>query len=91
MRKLIEKQESIQKNQLAEILYEKYIKNNTSTDALTSMPCIAFLYAIEIENLASFLKQRKEADNVDYMRLANYDKDLNNKGLFVRITSKITK
>ena len=87
--KVIDKQESIQKNQLAEILYEKYIKNNDSTDALTSMPCIAFLYAIEIENLASFLKQRKEADHSDYMKLANFDKDLNQKGLFTRITTKL--
>lgn len=87
--KLIDKQEAIQKNQLAEILYDKYIKENKSEDALTAMPCIAFLYALEIENLASFLKQYKEADHVNYMKLANFDKVLNDKKLFLKITTKI--
>lgn len=87
--KLISNQEPIQKSQLADVLYEKYVKNNESTDALTSMPLIAFLYALEIENLTFFLKPLKDSDHTNYMKLANFDKDLNNKGLFTRITTKV--
>ncbi|MHB8098148.1 MAG: AAA family ATPase [Sulfuricurvum sp.] len=87
--KLTEKQEAIQKSQLAETLFDKYVVNN-SGDALSSMPLIAFLYAIEVETLASFLKSHKTADITNYSKLAEYDKVLNNKGLFTRIMSKIS-
>ena len=87
--KLIAKQEAIQKNQLAEALYEKYIKKQD--DATTALPALAFLYALEIELLASFLKSRKESDAQDYLKLAKFDKELNEKGLFTRITTKVNK
>jgi hypothetical protein len=86
--KLISQQEAIQKNQLAEVLYDKYLVNNTG-DAMSAMTLMAFLYALEIENLATFLKARKDADSVNYMRLAAFDKELNNKALFARITTKL--
>lgn len=86
--KLTDKQEAIQKTQLAETLYDKYVANN-SGDALSAMPLIAFLYAIEVETLASFLKSHKTSDIVNYGKLAEYDKVLNNKGLFSKIMSKI--
>jgi len=85
--KLISKQEAIQKNQLAETLYEKYVKKvDTAEEAL---PAISFLYALEIELLASFLKTRKTDDHTDYMKLAKFDGELNNKGLFTKITTKV--
>ena len=87
--KLISKQEAIQKNQLAEALYEKYIKKGDN-NAEAAMPCVAFLYALEIELLTSFLKARKEADHVDYMKLANFDSELNNKKLYKKITTKLS-
>jgi hypothetical protein len=59
--KLISQQEAIQKNQLAEVLYDKYLVNNNG-DAMSAMTLMAFLYALEIENLATFLKARKDAE-----------------------------
>lgn len=86
--KLIEKQEAIQKNQLVEVLYDKYIINGSgiSSDA---MPLLAFLYALEIENLAAFLKPLKNSDHKNYSKLIKVDADLNNKELFRKITTKL--
>jgi len=86
--KVIEKQEAIQKTQLAENLYAKYIVPNT-TDAIAAMPAIAFLYAVDIEVLASFLKQQRGSDHDAYMRLAAFDNTLNKKALFTKLTTKV--
>lgn len=86
--KVIDKQEAIQKTQLAENLYAKYIVPDT-TDAVAAMPAIAFLYAVDIEVLASFLKQQRGSDHDAYMRLATFDNTLNKKALFTKLTTKI--
>lgn len=86
--KLIENQEAIQKNQLAEVLYDKYVINGSGTSA-DAMPMLAFLYALEIENLAAFLKPRKDADHTNYVKLVKIDDDLNSKALFKKITTKL--
>ena len=86
--KLIEKQEAIQKNQLAEVLYDKYVINGSGVSS-DAMPFLAFLYALEIENLAAFLKPLKDTDHKNYSKLIKVDADLNNKELFRKITTKL--
>ena len=86
--KLIEKQEAIQKNQLAEVLHDKYIINGSGVSS-DAMPLLAFLYALEIENLAAFLKPLKDTDHKNYSKLIKVDADLNNKELFRKITTKL--
>jgi len=85
--KLIEKQEALQKTELAENFYSKYIK---SPDAATAAPLIAFLYGLDLEILNGFLKNKKDSDVQSYMRLAEFDKVLNDKGLFKRVTTKLS-
>ncbi len=85
--KLINKQEAIQLNQLAELLYAKYI--NKDYTALTSIPAIAFFYALPIEVLATLLKSKRNTDSTNYIKLAEFDLELNGKKLFTKITSKV--
>ena len=83
--KLVKDQEAMQKTELAENLFTKYI-NKDANDAL---PLIAFLYALDLEILNSFLKAKKEGSVDDYMKLAALDGTLNNKGLFKKVTTKV--
>lgn len=82
--KLISKQEAIQQNQLAELLYAKYITKDTT--ALNAMPAVAFLYALPIEILATLLKSKRNTDQETYLKLAAIDNELNGKKLFSKIT-----
>ena len=84
--KLIETQEAMQKTELAENMFTKYI--NTA-DAAAALPLVAFLYGLDLEILNGFLKSKKEADETGYKRLAEFDATLNNKGLFRRVTTLI--
>jgi len=84
--KLIANQEAIQKTELANNLFTKYIKSESSEDAL---PLLAYLYGTDIEILAAFLKSKKDDNFDNYMKLSNFDKDLNNKKLFKKIVTKI--
>ena len=84
--KLIENQEAMQKTELAENMFAKYIG---AKDANAALPLIAFLYGLDLEILNGFLKNKKEADEPNYKRLAEFDGTLNNKGLFRRVTTRI--
>lgn len=85
--KLISKQEAIQQTQLAELLYAKYItKDHKAAD---TMPAIAFFYALPIEVLASLLKSKRNTDQATYLKLAEFDLELNDKKLFTKVTSKV--
>ena len=84
--KLIENQEAMQKTELAENMFAKYI---SAKDANAALPLIAFLYGLDLEILNGFLKNKKESDEANYKRLADFDGTLNNKGLFRRVTTKI--
>ena len=81
--KLIEKQEAIQKQELANQFLAKYV-NLPADDAL---PMLAYLYALELEIVNSLLKSYKESDNDSYMKLAKIDGELNQKALFKRIVN----
>lgn len=84
--KLIENQEAMQKTELAENMFAKYI---SAKDANAALPLIAFLYGLDLEILNGFLKNKKESDEANYKRLADFDGTLNNKGLFRRVTTRI--
>ena len=82
--KLIKDQEVIQKQELAEQFYSKYLDDKV-TDKL---PLIVYLDAVELETLNGFLKSKKDADSANYSKLAKIDGELNNKNLFRKITTK---
>ena len=84
--KLIETQEAMQKTELAENMFTKYIG---AADSAAALPLIAFLYGLDLEILNGFLKSKKETDEANYKRLAEFDATLNNKGLFRRVTNKL--
>ena len=84
--KLLANQEAMQKTELAENMYAKYI---TASDATAAVPFIAFLYGLDLEILNAFLKNKKDSDQANYMQLAKFDDTLNKKGLFKRIVTKI--
>ena len=85
--KLIKDQEAIQKSQLADTFYDKYIKGKDKAD--DAMPALAFLYALDIELRASLLKARKGDDTTNYMKMASFDGELNDRKLFRKITTKV--
>ena len=84
--KLIKDQEVIQKSELAEQLWAKYIKSESATEAL---PLVSYLYALESETLNGFLVKKKKDEMDNYMRLSTFDNELNNKQLFRKIVTKI--
>ena len=84
--KLIENQEAMQKTELAENMFTKYIG---AKDANAALPLIAFLYGLDLEILNGFLKSKKETDEANYKHLAAFDGTLNNKGLFRKVTTRI--
>ena len=84
--KLISSQEVIQKQELAEQFYDKYIKVETAKEAY---PLITYLAALDIEILAGFLTTKKGADVQNYLKLAKFDGELTNKSLFTSIVSKV--
>ena len=81
--KQLEKQEPIVKTEMAEQFLDKYIKK-TGDDAL---PLLAYLYSLDIELLATFLKGlRNREDQTSYNTLAKLDEP-QKKALFRKITS----
>lgn len=85
IRKLIKDQEVIQKTELAEQLWSKYV-NKSATEAL---PLVSYLYALENEELNGFLVSKKKDDMKSYMSLSKLDGELNNKQLFRKLVAKI--
>ncbi len=77
--KLMKDQEVIQKTEMANNFFDKYIKKSKAEDAY---PLFAYLYSLELELRASFIKQLKEGDPKNYATLAKYDGTINNKDLF---------
>ena len=80
--KLLEKQEAIQKMEMAEQFYAKYI--NKTDDA--AYPLLAYLYSMDIELLAAFLKQQKANDMTNFNKLAKLDEP-NGKELFKKVVN----
>ena len=83
--KLIEKQEPIQKTELIQQFMDKYLDKPTEE----AQPLLAYMYALDIELLAAFLKTFKEEHLANYLKLAAHDKD-NKKELFTKIISKVS-
>jgi len=83
--KQLKDQETIQKNELAEQFYEKYISAETAEDM---KPLLVYLESLELEICAGFLKTKRTDDYENYMKLAKFDGELNNKNLFKKILTK---
>lgn len=80
--------EAIRRLEFADTFIAKYCNRETAEEA---MPMLVYLYALPLENLSSVLKNLQN-DNIEtYANLARLDKEANNKGLFLRIVSKIHK
>lgn len=80
--KMLEKQEAIQKMEMAEQFYSKYISK--TDDA--AYPLLAYLYSMDIELLAAFLKQQKANDMTNFNKLAKLDEP-NGKELFKKVVA----
>ena len=80
--KMLEKQEAIQKIEMAEQFYAKYISK--TDDA--AYPLLAYLYSMDIELLAAFLKQQKANDMTNFNKLAKLDEP-NGKELFKKVVA----
>jgi len=91
VKELIENIEPIQKTELTESLYQKFITKDSYKDA---MPLMAMLYALDVEILVAILKKirDKEEQNPNknlYLKLAKFDEEMNNKKLFIRMVNQI--
>lgn len=84
--KKVKDQEAIQKTELANNLFDKYA---TATSAKDALPLMAYLYALDLEILNGFLKEKKDSATTEYMNIAKIDDELNNKGLFKKIVTKL--
>ena len=82
---LIDQTEAIQKTELAHSMIEKYIDLPDEE----CIPMMALLYALPIETINGLLKALKTDNREQYSKIANIDKALNKKGLFLKIVSKI--
>lgn len=84
--KIISRQEALQKQELAENFFAKYITSTTAKDAI---PMLAFLYGLDLEILNAFLKTKRADDITNYLKLAEFDGELNKKALFLKITTHL--
>lgn len=76
------KQEAIQKSEMAEQFFDKYI----SKSAAQAYPFLAYLYSMDIELLAAFLKKTKANDMANYSKIASFDEP-NGKELFKKVVN----
>ena len=76
--------ETVTQMELIHQMADKYFKKAETREDI--LPMLVMLYAVNIETLASILKEYKASRAVDYKKLASLDF---NKALFRRITKKI--
>ena len=79
------KMEAIQKKDMADNIVKKYIDE----DPADSLAMVAFLYSLELEISAAFIKGFQETNAQGYSKLVKIDKELNNKNLFKRIIKQL--
>jgi hypothetical protein len=76
----------VRKLEFAETFIKKYIGKENVEEA---MPMMVYLYALPVENLSAVLKSL-QMDNTDhYAKLATFDKEANNKKLFMKLVSHL--
>ena len=85
IRELIQDLEVVQKDELVSSLINKY----TALEAKDSYPLLCTLYALDFENLAGVLKRYQTTQSDKYLKIAEFDKELNNKKLFLRLISAV--
>ena len=77
--------EAIQKRDMAKTIVAKFIDG----DASETLPMMAFLYSLELEISAAFIKSYQETNPSEYSKIVKIDKELNNKNLFKRIIKEL--
>ena len=85
VRKLIVKEEAVQKRDMAEQFYTKYI---TSTEASKAAPLIVYLLAVDIEACLALLKSKKATDTDNFFLLVQFDATLTNKEVMKRAVDR---
>lgn len=83
---LVEELEAVRRSDFAETLIKQFIG---TSDVEEAMPMLAYLYALPLESLSAVLKTLQNNDVKQYAALAQLDGTANNKGLFVKIISKL--
>ena len=82
----VQKLEAIRRQEFADTFIKKYINMPKVEDA---MPLLVYLYALPLETLSGVLKRLQTENIDDYAQLAIFDKEANNKALFVRLVSNL--
>lgn len=80
---VMENTEAIQKTEMVNQLRDKY----KAEDETTMLPFYAYLYSLEMELAAAFLKGFRSDDSDGFKNLVQVDMKLNNKKLFTKIVS----
>jgi hypothetical protein len=81
---LVSNLEVVRRSEFAATLVKKYINKDSALDAL---PLLTYLYALPLETLSGVLKNIQAEDVNNYAQLAIFDKELNEKRLFLKLTS----
>jgi hypothetical protein len=84
--KAIDKVEAIKKMELAHNLQKAYTDVKDASEAL---PYLAYLYGLPLENLTAFLTNLKSDNQTAFQQLVAFDGELNSKGLFRKIVTKV--
>ena len=85
VKKLTSKMEAIQKRDMIDQMNEKYL-GDSDKNAEDCLPFMAMLYSVEVEILNAYLKSLRANSKEQYTKLAQVDKELNNKKLFYKVT-----
>jgi len=85
VKELTEKLEVIQKTELLNALFDKYI----GLSANEAKPMMAMYYSLDIEVLAASLKKLTQNDPDNFYNLSEIDNELNSRKLFIRITKNL--
>jgi MoxR-like ATPase len=83
---LVAEMDAVRRTEFAETYIKDYINKDTAAEA---MPMLVYMYALPLESLSAVLKSLQTTNIDDYTQLAILDKEANNKGLFIKLTSNL--
>lgn len=81
----VQKLEAIRRIEFTDTFVKKYINKKDKA----ALPLLVFLYALPIESLSAVLKNLQTEDVTSYVKLAQLDKEANNKKLFVKLVANL--
>lgn len=83
--KLMEKTEAIQKTEMIHQMANKFMKKDDI------YPFLVYLYSLEVEICVAWLKSYRQDEPKLYKKLAEHDKEINDKELFKRVVKAAAK